>query len=134
MFKRKGGGGDTRIPVGIVSLYEIISVNPGFPSLLNKPSDPKYSSLTPALPLNYTQTLPTTEHNRNPYKSAWYSSRKSCPAATACRQTERYYPTTTQQNQTCRAHTASASERNATQEKCAPHKPRDRWRRGGEGG
>lgn len=38
----------------------------GFPSLQTKPSDSKYSSLTPTSPLNYTQTLPITEPQQNP--------------------------------------------------------------------
>lgn len=67
-LKRIGGGwggGDTRIPVYMVSFSEITTECLGFPSLRTKPSDSKYSSLTPASPLNYTEALPTTETPTN---------------------------------------------------------------------
>lgn len=60
------GERDTRIPVYMVSFSEITTECLGFPSLRTKPSDSKYSSLTPASPLNYTEALPTTETQQKP--------------------------------------------------------------------
>lgn len=48
---------DTRIPVYIVSFSEITTVSLGFPSLRTKPSDSKYSYLTPASPLKLHRSL-----------------------------------------------------------------------------